>query len=76
MKLITGTVRSAKMAKTVVVEVTRMWQHPMYLKRVKRTKRYLVHDELGAKVGDRVTIGEVRPLSKLKRFKITEIIKK
>lgn len=75
MKTQTGIVRSAKMTKTVAVEVTRMWQHPLYQKRVKRTKKFLAHDELGAKEGDRVIIGETRPISRHKRWKVTEIIK-
>lgn len=76
MKTFEGIVKSAKMQKTAVVEVLRMWQHPVYKKRVKRTKRYLAHNELEVKTGDRVTIAEIRPLSKLKRFKITNILSK
>lgn len=74
-KTLTGTVRSAKMAKTVVVEVMHLWQHPMYGKRVKRTKRYLAHDEKGVKEGDRVVISETRPMSRLKRWIVAEVIK-
>lgn len=76
MKIFEGTVKSNKMTKSVVVEVVRMWQHPIYKKRVKRTKSYLTHDEMGAKVGDRVTIAETRPISKLKRWKVTNILTK
>lgn len=72
MKQLTGTVKSTAMQNSVVVEVTRMWQHPVYQKRVKRTKRYLAHDDLGVKIGDSVLIQESRPLSKKKRW----IIKK
>lgn len=75
MKTLVGIVRSNKMTKTAVVETTRFWEHPIYHKRVKRTKRYLAHDELGVAVGDHVTMGEGRPLSKLKRWKIIEVIK-
>jgi small subunit ribosomal protein S17 len=75
-KIFTGTVRSDKMTKTVSVEVERTWQHPIYKKRVKRTKRYLAHNEIGAKLGDKVNMIEVRPLSRLKRWQVTEIIKK
>ena len=69
-----GTVVSDKMQKTVVVAVERVFHHPQYLKRVKKTKRYKAHDELGAKRGDRVRIEETRPLSKEKRFRVVEII--
>ena len=57
-----------KMAKTAVVRVDRSFRHPMYLKIVKRSKNYLVHDEKGVGVGDKVTIKETRPLSKRKRW--------
>lgn len=70
MKKFTGSVIKAKMPKTVTVLVERLWQHPIYKKRVKRSKKYLVHDEIGVKIGDRVVIQEVRPISKRKRYKI------
>jgi small subunit ribosomal protein S17 len=74
MKTFTGIVTSTKMAKTIRVEVTRAWTHPMYQKTVKRTKKYLVHDEgKKAQVGDLVEFNECRPLSKLKRFKLISI---
>ncbi len=76
MKILTGIVRSTKMAKTIVVETTRLWRHPLYQKQVKRTKRFLVHDTLGVKEGDRVVIEETRPMSRLKHFKVREIVKK
>lgn len=76
MKTFEGIVKSIKMQKTAVVEVMRMWQHPIYKKRVKRTKRYLAHNELEVQPGNRVTIAETRPISKLKRFKITNILSK
>ena len=60
------------MEKTVVVKVDVSWQHPLYKKRVKRSKKYLVHDELGVKVGEKVRIGEIKPTSKRKRWKILE----
>ena len=69
MKTFTGTVTSTKMDKTVVVEVTRSWTHPTYRKTVKRTKKYLVHDEVNtSSVGDSVNFIETKPYSKLKRF--------
>lgn len=76
MKIITGTVKSTKMTKTAVVETTRLWRHPVYQKQVKRTKRFLAHDNLGVKEGDRVVIEETRPLSKLKRWNVREVVKK
>lgn len=76
MKIITGTVKSTKMAKTVVVETTRLWRHPLYQKQVKRTKRFLAHDTVGVKDGDRVVIEETRPMSHLKRWKVREVVKK
>lgn len=68
-----GVVVSDKMNKTRVVRVTRFWQDPLYKKKMKRSKKYLVHDELEVKEGDRVVIQECRPRSKKKRW---EIIKK
>jgi len=75
MKALVGTVVSDKMNKTVVVEVTTRWQHPLYKKVVKSTKNYLAHDEAEkAKVGDQVSITPHRPLSKKKRWALEEII--
>lgn len=72
-----GTVVSDKMDKTVVVEVERITAHPLYGRRLKRTKKYKVHDENNeAHVGDRVRIMETRPLSKEKRWRLVEIIEK
>lgn len=72
-----GLVVSDKMAKTIVVEVTRLEQHPAYKKYVHKTKRYYVHDEAeAADVGDLVRIVETRPLSKLKRWKLASIVRK
>lgn len=75
MKTLVGQVTSDKMTKTVVVNVDVFWQHPLYKKRVKRSKKYLAHDELGAKVGQTVKIGEVKPISKRKRWQVLEVIK-
>ena len=66
---------SAKMAKTVVVAVERLVQHDVYRKTIKRTSTFMAHDEKGAKEGDRVRIVETRPLSKLKRWRVVEILK-
>lgn len=76
MKTLTGTVTSAKNAQTITVEVSKLWRHPVYKKRVTRSKKYQVHDEVGAKVGDQVLIESTRPLSKLKHFKVINVIKK
>ena len=63
------------MQKTVVVKVNRLWTHPLYKKIMKKSKKYLCHDEIGVKDGDKVLIQECRPISKKKRFKIIKIIK-
>ena len=76
-KVRVGTVVSDKMNKTVVVAVERRVQHPLYGKPVVRTKRYHAHDEENtARVGDTVRIMETRPLSKLKRWRIMEIVER
>jgi small subunit ribosomal protein S17 len=72
----TGFVTSDKMTKTVVVEVTRTYQHPLYKKVVHAAKRFKAHDELGAKVGDKVVIVETRPLSRDKRWVVESIVRK
>ncbi|MBZ0254180.1 MAG: 30S ribosomal protein S17 [Candidatus Methylomirabilis sp.] len=73
----TGVVTSNKMEKTIVVQVTRQFSHPEYKKSVRRRKKYYAHDEEGkAAVGDRVVIKQTRPLSKLKRWALEEIVHK
>ncbi len=69
-KLLTGTVVSNKMTKTVVVEVASFKKHPKYGKFIRRTKNYKAHveDSAAYKVGDKVTIQETRPISKDKHF--------
>lgn len=70
-----GLVVSDKMDKTVVVAVESRAPHPKYLKVMVRTKRYKVHDENNqCKVGDRVRIQETRPLSRTKRWAISEVL--
>lgn len=70
-----GLVVSDKMQKTVVVAVENRAPHPKYGKIVVKTKRYKAHDEEEkCKIGDRVRISETRPLSKTKRWQVTEII--
>lgn len=76
-KVRTGTVISDKMEKTVVVRVTRYDTHPLYLKRITRAKKYIAHDENNeCRVGDLVTIGETRPMSKTKRWTLLEIVRR
>ncbi len=74
MKKLVGRVISTKQQKTVTVLVERLWQHPIYKKRIKRSKKYLVHDEVGVKLADKVVIRETRPMSKRKRWKIVEVL--
>lgn len=70
-----GVVISDKMDKTLVVEHVARVPHPRFNKIVKRSKKYYVHDESGqAKIGDRVRIVETRPLSKLKRWALAEVL--
>ncbi len=73
-----GTVVSAqKMAKTVVVQVDRLVEHPIYGKRMKDRRRFMCHDEKGeCGEGDKVTIIETRPLSKNKRWRVSRIVAK
>jgi small subunit ribosomal protein S17 len=73
---LTGVVTSDKMMKTVVVEVTRTYQHPLYKKVVHASKRHKAHDELGAKVGDRVVIVESHPISREKHWVVESIVKR
>ncbi len=72
-----GVVVKAKMAKTVVVEVTRRVRHAKYVKFTTQRKRFMAHDEAGScKAGDTVIIEETRPLSKNKRWRVKEIVKR
>ncbi|MBZ4683761.1 MAG: small subunit ribosomal protein [Fusobacteriaceae bacterium] len=72
-----GVVVSDKMDKTVVVLEEKMVLHPLYKKRVKKSKKFKAHDENNAcKVGDKVRIMETRPLSKDKNWRVVEIIEK
>ena len=72
-----GRVVSDKMEKTIVVEVERRVQEARYKRTIKRTSRFLAHDEKrAAKVGDRVRIEETRPLSRRKRWMLREILVK
>lgn len=71
-----GVVFSDKMQKTVVVRVDRMVKHPKYRRYVRRTSKFMAHDEMGATIGDKVRIVETRPLSARKRWRVVEIIQK
>jgi small subunit ribosomal protein S17 len=76
-KELMGLIVSDKMDKSVVVQVERFVQHKIYKKFIKRYKRYHAHDETNeCRLGDEVKIIETRPLSRLKRFRVTEIVKK
>jgi small subunit ribosomal protein S17 len=73
----TGRVVSDKMEKTIVVAVENVITHPLYKKRIKQTRRFQAHDEAGeAHTGDIVTIGETRPISKNKTYRLLEINRK
>jgi small subunit ribosomal protein S17 len=72
-----GEVVSTKMAKTIVVQVTRRVPHPLYKRIVTKRKKFYAHDEQSvAKMGDVVRIVETRPLSKLKRWTLEEVVRK
>ena len=72
-----GIVISDKMESTLVVAVIERVRHPRYGKTVQRTKKLYVHDEKNeARVGDKVRVQETRPLSKLKRWRLTEVVER
>ena len=72
-----GRVLSNKMAKTIVVQVQRRFPHPQYKKVITAYSKFYAHDEKSeAKVGDVVLIRETRPLSKLKRWRLTQIVER
>jgi small subunit ribosomal protein S17 len=72
---VTGVVTSAKMEKTIIVKVTRMVQHKLYHRVIRVSKKFYAHDEeRKAKPGDTERIVETRPLSKLKRWRLAEIV--
>lgn len=72
-----GAVVSDRMDKTIVVSVERRFAHPLYGKQVKRHKKYYAHDEENAaRVGDVVRIMETRPLSKNKRWRLIEVVRR
>ncbi len=71
-----GVVTTAQMQKTVVVSVERLVRPGFYRKTIRRTSTFMAHDELGARAGDRVRIVESRPLSRHKRWQVTEILER
>jgi len=73
-KIFKGKVVSTKMAKTATVVVERILVHPIYKKRFKRVRKFQVHDELGVKIGDKVSFVTTRPVSKLKKWKIRKVL--
>ena len=76
-KTLVGKVTSTKMAKTIVVQVSRQKAHPLYQRVMTRSKKYYAHDEeQTAHVGDFVRIEETRPLPRLKRWKLKDILKR
>jgi small subunit ribosomal protein S17 len=74
---VVGTIVSNKMDKSVVVQVERLVKHPLYKKYIRRSNKYMAHDtENECQIGDRVLITESRPLSKVKRWRVSRIIEK
>jgi small subunit ribosomal protein S17 len=71
-----GIVASDKMQKTVIVRVDRLVLHRKYRRYVRRTSKFMAHDDLGSSTGDRVRIVETRPLSAKKRWRVVEIMQK
>lgn len=72
-----GIVISNKMEKTIVVKIEDRYSHPIYSKTVKKTTKYLAHDELEmCNIGDQVLVEECRPLSKRKRWKLIKVLSK
>jgi small subunit ribosomal protein S17 len=74
---VVGVVTSARMQKTIVVKVTRTVQHGKYKRVVRKSKKYYAHDEKGeARVGDTVRVVASRPLSRLKRWRLAEVVQR
>lgn len=76
-KRLVGEVVSNRMPKTVVVRVTRLVRHPVYGRVVRRSEKFKVHDEgVKPRIGDEVRIEETRPVSKDKRWRLLEVVRK
>lgn len=73
-KVFQGKVKSTKNKNTVIAEVERFYVHPLYEKRVKRSKVYAVHVEIDVNIGDTIRFVETRPISKTKRWKVIEVL--
>lgn len=72
-----GIVISNKMEKTIVVKVENRYSHPIYYKTMVKTRKYLVHDEMGqCNIGDQVLVQECRPLSRRKHWKLAKVLSK
>jgi len=71
---LTGVVTKTKLTKTVTVRVDRSYRHPLYGKVIRTSKKYLVHDELGCQLGDKIQMVESRPISKRKRWVVETIL--
>ncbi|MFH1002476.1 MAG: 30S ribosomal protein S17 [bacterium] len=72
-----GKVVSNSMEKSIVVKVEYLVSHPLYKKRIKKSTKFMAHDEKDiCSIGDKVKIAETRPLSKRKRWRVTEILEK
>jgi small subunit ribosomal protein S17 len=69
-----GEVKQAKMEKTIRVQVDQTYRHPLYQKIMRKSRQYLVHDEIGCRPGDQVVIVESRPISKLKRWSVESVV--
>ena len=76
-RTVIGLVVSTKMDKTITVSSEKKYRHPLYKKYVKKTSKFMAHDEKNeCKEGDKVMIAEIRPLSKNKRWRLVEILEK
>ena len=73
---ISGFVTSDKMEKTVVVEITRTYRHPLYKKVVHAKKSIMAHDELGCQIGDEVQVVESRPISRNKHWVVESVLRR
>lgn len=72
-----GKVVSDSMKKSIIVKVEYLVSHPLYKKRIKKSTKFMAHDEKDiCRIGDKVKIAETRPLSKRKRWRVTEILEK
>jgi small subunit ribosomal protein S17 len=76
-KSVVGKVVSNKMNKTISVAVERRYRHPLYGKYIKRTSKFMAHDEKNeCRIGDVVRIAEMRPMSRLKRWRLVEVVER